>query len=281
VNRPIRIGIQLHPQQGAYDALRRAVYRAEQLGADLVYNWDHFFPLYGARDGEHFECWALLAAWAEQTRVIELGPLVTCNSYRNPQLLADMARTVDHVSGGRLVLGIGSGWFQRDYDEYGYEFGTDGSRGRDLTAALSLLKSRLDLLNPPPIRRIPILIAGVGERLTLPLVAEHADIWHARFPDHVDELEPKVDALLRSCETAGRDPADIEWCVGVDPNDLVRFLADEADACVEIGFTQFTLGVGGPSWVLGPEVEAWLEWRDARNVGQPVEPVSQGAQACS
>jgi len=265
--RPIRIAAQLHPQHGEYRALRDAAVRSEELGYDIVYNWDHFYPLYGNPDGSHLECWSVLAAWAEATEWIEIGPLVSCTSYRNPNLIADMARTVDVISGGRFVLGLGAGWFKRDYDEYGYEFGTAGTRIQALGAAMSVIESRLDRLNPPPVRRPPILIAGQGERRTLRIVAEHADGWHAGFPDTPSELEPKVAALRRWCAEVGRDPAEIEWGVGVEPDDMERFMAEHAPAYLEMGFSQFTLGFTGPAWDVDAG-QSWLAWRDQLNRGR-------------
>ncbi len=237
---------------------------AEELGADLLYTWDHFYPLYGNPDGTHFECWSLLAAWAALTSRIELGPLVTCTSYRNPHLLADIARTVDRISGGRLVFGIGAGWFARDYAEYGYPFGSAGSRGRALAAALPVISARWARLNPPPVRRPPVLIGGIGPRRTLRLVAEHADVWHAMFPSRPDELVPLVRVLGEHCAAVGRDPETVERAVGIEPDQLGHDLARHADDYLALGFTQVTLGVNGPAYDLGP-VRDWLAWRDSVN----------------
>lgn len=262
----IRIAAQLHPQHGSFQQFRHATRDADEIGYDLIYTWDHFYPLYGDPDGSHFECWSLLAAMAEMTERAEIGPLVSAVPYRNPDLLADMARTVDHISGGRLVLGLGAGWHRRDFDEYGFEFGTVRSRLGELEASLPRIAQRFEGLAPPPTRRIPILIGGVGERHTLRLVAAYADGWHAMFPDRPAQLEPKVAALLRWCDEAGRNPAEIEMGVGVEPDDLDRFLDDDAEVYVGMGFTQFTLGFNGPDW----PVEAgkrWLEWREALNQG--------------
>jgi probable F420-dependent oxidoreductase len=273
--RPVRIAAQLHPQHGDYLALRDAAMRAEELGYDIVYNWDHFYPLNGDPDGPHLECWSVLAAWAGATERIEIGPLVSCTSYRNPNLIADMARTIDRISDGRFILGLGAGWFQRDYLEYGYAFGTAGSRIRALAAAVPVIERRFELLNPPPIRRPPILIAGQGERRTLRIVAEHADGWHAGFPERPDELEPKVAALRRWCAEVGRDQAEIEWGVGVEPDDLERFMIEDGPTYLDMGFTQFTLGFGGPAWDV-EEGRPWLAWRDERN--RAAAPVSAASR---
>ena len=253
---PIRVGVQIQPQHADYKQIRDTVARAEDAGVDVIFNWDHFFPLYGDRDGKHFECWTMLGAWAEQTSRVEIGALVTCNSYRNPELLADMARTVDHISGGRLILGIGAGWFQRDYDEFGYEFGTAGSRIADLGQALPRIKARWAKANPEPTRDIPILIGGGGEKKTLRLVAEHADQWHS-FAD-LEVLRRKSGILAEHCAAVGRDAATIERSVGVEGPP-----AEQADALVQAGATLFTIGIGGPDYDLSL-VEQWVAWRDAR-----------------
>jgi probable F420-dependent oxidoreductase len=255
---PVRIAIQIQPQHADYPAIRGAVAEAERLGVDIAYTWDHFYPLSGEADGKHFECWTMLGAWAEQTERIEIGALVTCNSYRNPQLLADMARTVDHLSGGRLILGIGAGWFARDYHEYGYEFGTPGTRLADLAAALPAIEDRLARLNPPPTRRIPVLIGGGGERKTLRMVARHADAWHAF--GNVDTLAHKSRVLDDWCAEVGRDPSEIERSTGVRPG----FDADRAEALYDLGIRQFTIGLGGPRYDLST-VPDWIAWRDAKN----------------
>lgn len=259
---PVRIAVQLHPQHAEYSDLRRAVAEAEELGLDVAYNWDHFFPLYGQPDGKHFECWTMLGAWAEQTTNIDIGALVTCNSYRNPQLLADMARTVDHMSGGRLILGIGSGWFEHDYDEFGYEFGTAGSRLRDLDRDLPIIKERLGKGNPPPTRKIPILIGGGGEKVTLRIVAEHADVWHTFGSP--ETMRHKSRVLEKWCAEVGRDPGEIERSVGIDSGRITGDPLELAEAYHELGVTQFTFGLNGPDYDFSP-VGPWLRWRDEKN----------------
>jgi probable F420-dependent oxidoreductase len=259
-NRPLRVGVQLQPQHAEYAELRRAVDECEEAGVDVIFNWDHFYPLSGEPDGLHFECWTQLAAWAEQTERVEIGALVTCNSYRNPELLADMARTVDHISDGRLVLGIGAGWFQRDYDEYGYEFGTAGSRLAALADGLPRITERWTKLNPPPTRDIPILIGGGGERKTLKLVAQYASTWHG-FGD-VETLGRKNQVLNNWCAEVGRDPGEIERSTGADkgPDEM-------AEGLIGIGTRLITVSTDGRVGYDLALVRDWLQYRDEFNSG--------------
>jgi len=237
---PLKIGVQLHPQATTTDDLRRAWREADDAGADSIWVWDHFYPLYGDPDAAHFEAYTLLAAMAADTSHAHLGALVTCNSYRNPELLADMARTIDHLSSGRFILGIGSGWFERDYEEYGYDFGTAASRLRALGEALPRIRSRLARLTPPPVQRpLPLLIGGGGEKVTLRLVAEHATMWNGFGP--AETFRQKNGVLDDWCAKVGRDPAEIERTVGLSAAEV-----DKLDEYEAAGAQHVILMLGHP-----------------------------------
>jgi len=258
MHHPIRVALQLQPQHAEFSEIRGAVVRGEEMGVDIIFNWDHFFPLSGEPGGKHFECWTMLGTWAEVTERIEIGALVTCNSYRNPELLADMARTVDHASDGRLILGIGAGWFEKDYDEYGYEFGTAGSRLADLRSSLPRIKDRLSKLNPQPTREIPILIGGGGEKKTLRYTAEYADVWHGF--GNAEVIRRKNDILDRHCADVGRDPSQIARSCGASSTRV-----ETGDQLVEAGASVITLSFDGRSGYDLSPVADWLAWRDERN----------------
>ena len=237
----MRVGVQIQPQHADFEGMRRAWREAEALGVDSIFTWDHFYPLYGQPDGPHFEGWVSLATMAADTTSARVGMLVTGNTYRNPELLADMARTLDHVSGGRAYLGLGAGWFERDYDEYGYEFGTAGSRLRALEASLERIRARLGQLNPAPIGPLPILIGGGGEKVTLRLVARYADAWNTFGPP--ENFAHKSAVLDQWCAKVGRDPSEIERTVGISGGEI-----DNVDAYLEAGATHLILmqGSDGP-----------------------------------
>ena len=209
------------------------------MGADSIWIWDHFYPLYGDLDATHFEGWTLLAAMAADTTHAALGTLVSGNSYRNPELLADMARTVDHLCRGRLYLGVGAGWFERDYDEYGYEFGTAGTRLRQLEIDLPRMIRRLAALNPGPVGAMPILIGGSGVKVTLRLVAEHAQAWNAFGPP---DNFARLNGILNDwCATVGRNPGEIERTVAIGNDDITK-----VEEYVEAGASHLILGLGSP-----------------------------------
>ena len=271
--RPARVAVVVKPHHASYAELRAAAIAAEEAGADVIFGWDHFHPLHGDRGGRNLEGWTLLSAYAEVTHRAELGLLVASNGYRNPDLHADMARTVDHISAregrGRLIFGIGAGWSDLDHDEYGYEFGTGPDRLRRLGRDLPRIQSRWEKLNPPPTRRIPVLIGGGGERVTLRLAARHADIWHVG--GSIETLAHKNQVLDDWCAVEGREPGDIERSADVPlrammyPQRKSEDYIARADALYDIGTRLFVIGIESANdWDLGA-VHDLIEWRDGIN----------------
>ncbi|MFE0377184.1 LLM class F420-dependent oxidoreductase [Streptomyces inhibens] len=238
MTRPIRIGVHLWPGGAPdYATWREAVLRAEELGADAIFGYDHFHLPAVRRvptgvalepvqpDVVNFEGWTALASWAEITSSAEIGLLVTGIGYRNPELLADMARTVDHISGGRVILGVGAGYYEKDYAVYGWDYGTVRSRMDLFADGLRRIEHRLENLIPKPLRQIPLLVGGAGERRTLPLVGRYAHIWHSTMD--VETFRRKNDLVKQHAAAAGRDDGAIERaCTWLDPARSDALLAE-------------------------------------------------------
>jgi probable F420-dependent oxidoreductase len=235
----VKIGVQLHPEHTTTEELRAAWRAADAAGFDSIWGWDHFFPITGDPGGSHFDAYSVLAAMAVETSRTQFGALVSCMTYRNPDLLADMARTIDHLSAGRFVLGLGAGWFERDFMEYGYPFATAPDRVRAFGVGLARIKARLAKLSPPPKGRLPILIGTGGEQVMMRHVAEHADIWNWFGSPRGWGAK---NALLDSwCEKVGRDPSEIERSILIDDRHL-----DRLDAYAEAGVQHLIVQVPNP-----------------------------------
>ncbi|MBX3069679.1 MAG: LLM class F420-dependent oxidoreductase [Thermomicrobiales bacterium] len=254
----IRVGIQIaHQHAQSYSQLRETWQAVEESGADTLFTWDHFFPLAGDPGGRHFDNWTAMGAMAEVTNRIQFGCLVAATGYRNPNLLADMSRSLDHFSDGRFILGIGSGWCQPDYDGYGFEFGTAASRLKDLDRDMKIIMHRLSVLNPPPIQDpLPILIGGGGEKVTLRITAQYAHIWNGQ--GEPDVLAHKNKVLDAWCEKVGRDPGEIERSAQIMGPQL-----EKLDEYLAAGITHIILAQSGPEYDL-TELHNVLKWRDAK-----------------
>lgn len=236
----VKLGVTLHPQHTTWGDYARAWQRADELGLDSIWNWDHFFPLSGDPNGNHFEGWTSLAVLGSRTRRAQVGCLVLSMSYRNPALLSAMAKTLDHALAGRLILGLGAGWFERDYDEYGYDFGAAGERLRNLERGIKIIKERWARDRPQPVRgAIPILIGGSGEKVTLRITAQYADLWNGSGPP--DNHRHKNAVLDDWCRKVGRDPREIERTVSVNADDLERL-----DDYVAAGANHLIFRLGAP-----------------------------------
>jgi F420-dependent oxidoreductase-like protein len=212
-----------------FGLIKEAARDAETLNYDSIWLTDHFHTTHHRVErASVFECWTTLSALAMETRHIKLGQIVSCNSYRNPALLAKMASVLDVISGGRLLFGIGAGWYEQEYLGYGFEFPKPSVRIGMLDEAVQIIKKmwtdgKVDFngkyytmkngLNyPKPLQKPhpPILIGGGGEKLTLRVVAKHADIYNWWGPEPVEGFKTKLEALKRHCEEIGRDYGEIE-----------------------------------------------------------------------
>jgi alkanesulfonate monooxygenase SsuD/methylene tetrahydromethanopterin reductase-like flavin-dependent oxidoreductase (luciferase family) len=237
---PIKVGAQLSAQVADWPTLLAGARRLDALPYDYLFLPDHLVGISGT-EPNMFEGYTTLAALAAVTEHPRLALLVGANTFRNPTYAAKMVATIDNISNGRAMLGLGAGWHEREHQAYGVDFGTSpGMRLRWMEEALTLLKPLLDgqtvshngpryatdslVLSPKPVQsRIPIMIGGVGERRTLPAVARFADVWNAQVG--LAAAPHKIDVLNRACAEIGRDIAEIELCI-----DCRVFIRDTTEA---------------------------------------------------
>ncbi|MCD6248265.1 MAG: LLM class F420-dependent oxidoreductase [Hadesarchaea archaeon] len=216
-----------------FELIRKVTRDAETLGYDSIWFFDHFHTVPKIEHRSVFECWTTLSALVTQTEKIKLGQIVTCNSYRNPALLAKMASILDVVSGGRLILGMGAGWYEHEYLGYGFDFPRAAERIAMLDEAVEIIKRmwtepvvnfegkyyrlRGAINYPKPVQkpRPPILIGGGGEKLTLKVVAKHADIYNL-WGGTLEDFRRKLEVLKRHCEKIGRNYEEIEKSYSTD-----------------------------------------------------------------
>ncbi|MFL5646370.1 MAG: LLM class flavin-dependent oxidoreductase [Chloroflexota bacterium] len=240
----IRIGALCWNQYTEWPALLEAGVRADRLGYDTLWTWDHLYPIQGSSNGPMFEGWLTLAAWAQATEHVRIGLMVGANPFREPTLTAKMATTLDHISNGRAILGIGAAWFEEEHEAFGIAFGSGfPERLRWLAEALPVMRGMLhgeeptaagprytarNVRNlPPPLQeRMPLLVGGGGEQVTLKLVARYADANNVG--GGLENVKRKEAVLLQHCETVGRDPSEIERTTGIGTV-IIRDSREEAD----------------------------------------------------
>ena len=239
------LGAMLWNQATDWESYEAAARRVDELGYDYLFAWDHLYAIFGDPYQSEFEGYTTLAAWAKVTTRARLGLLVGANTFRNPGVVAKMLTTLDHISGGRAIAGIGGAWMELEHGANGIDFGTgDGQRLDWLEESVDALETlfaggtvnsaegdhyafdELVLLPKPIQERLPILIGGGGEKKTLRTVAKHADIWNVMGP--VDVLRHKVDVLKRHCQEVDRNFDDILLTAGCKP--IIRDTVEAADA---------------------------------------------------
>ncbi|MGH7895913.1 MAG: TIGR03560 family F420-dependent LLM class oxidoreductase [Candidatus Binatia bacterium] len=264
----LHFGVHTHPQNTTYADVARAWEDADELGLDSAFVFDHFMPIRSDPNGPCLEGWTLLSALATRTKRVKVGVLVTGNTYRFPAVLAKMAATVDHLSNGRLILGMGAGWFELEHTAYGIPFYTAGERARRLVEAVEVVKRLMTQetttyagkyyqlkdapFAPKTVQRPhpPILIGGMGPKVIQPLAARHADIWHFFPGDDPDAVKRLCDAFDAICHKVGRDPAAVEKSISVRAEDVAGKPAKEVrerlGALAKAGVGYFILSLSPP-----------------------------------
>jgi len=248
----LKPGILLWSQAASWPEMLEYVKRVDRLGYAHIWTWDHLYAIFGDPYQPIFEGWSLLAAWARETTQAQLGLLVGANTFRNPGLVAKTATTLDHISDGRAILGIGGAWMDLEHQAHGIDFGSGfGQRLDWLDESVAGMRAVLDGASvtsepggrytfddlrhhPLPLQpHLPIMIGGSGEKKTLRTVAKYADLWNAMGP--VDLMAHKIDVLRGHCDAVGRDIGEIEFTLGVkltirDSKAEARRVRDEAMA---------------------------------------------------
>jgi alkanesulfonate monooxygenase SsuD/methylene tetrahydromethanopterin reductase-like flavin-dependent oxidoreductase (luciferase family) len=238
-----RLGVLLWSQATGWKEFEAGARRVDELGYDHLWTWDHLYAIFGDPYQPIFEGYTTLAAWAKVTTRVRLGLLVGANTLRNPGVVAKSLTTLDHLSDGRAIAGLGGAWFDLEHQANGIDFGSGfGQRLDWLEESVDALRRLFDgedvtsprdghysfealRLLPPPVQpHLPIMIGGSGEKKTLRTVAAHADMWNAMATP--DVLQHKVDVLRRHCDDLQRDPAHIEFTAGCKP--LIRNTMEEA-----------------------------------------------------
>ena len=240
---PLKLGANCWNQYTDWPSFLGAQQRADRLGYDSIWTWDHVYPIVGSHEGPIFEAYTAMAAVATMTSRASIGLLVGANTFRNPALVAKMVTTLDHISDGRAVLGIGAAWFETEHKAFGIPFGSSpGERLRWLKEALPIMRGMLDggaptavgdhyaaqsVRNlPAPIQeRLPILVGGSGPKVTLRLVAEYADACN--LGGKASDLPEKERRLIEHCEAIGRDERSVERTIGL-ATPIIRDTREEA-----------------------------------------------------
>jgi len=250
MNQEMRFGALCWNQYSDWTSFLEAGKRADQLGFYSLWTWDHLYPIVGSESGPMFEGYTTLAAWAMATERVKLGLMVGANPYRNPALVAKMVTTLDHISGGRMYLGIGSAWDESEARAFGIDMGeSPAQRLRWLREALPVMRGMLHgdepsasgpryamdgVSNiPPPVQKaLPIVVGGGGEKVTLRLVARYADACNIGFANGIEIFTRKEAALRRHCQEVGRDEREIERTFNVGPV-LIRDSQEDALRALE------------------------------------------------